>query len=367
MEVTALLRSGPRVVGVRARDRLLGGEVEVRGRCVINAAGAWADLIQKLAGEEQFEVRPAKGIHLVVPRRCIESRAALAAPTADSILVIRPWWDHWLIGTTDTTWRHDRAAPAASAADIDYLLNECNRWLERPLRREDIAGVFAGVRPLISGRKSSTAALSRDHAVLVGPEGLVTITGGKYTTYRIMARDALDAALRAAGGAAPTCVTAERPLLGAEGWQRLRGQADALARSHGLEPAAVRRIIGRRGGLATEVLDLVRARPELSRPLEGAPGYIEAEVVHAVSHEGALHLEDILARRIHAAFEEADRGLAAAQRAAELAGEVLGWDSVRRHQEVAAYRALVEADRLAEAQPDDDRAATARAARLARG
>jgi glycerol-3-phosphate dehydrogenase len=367
LEVVGALRSGPAVVGVRVRDRLGGGELEVRGRCVINAAGAWADLVQRLAGEEQLEVQPAKGIHLVVPGSCIQGKAALIAPTADSVLVMRPWWDHWLIGTTDTPWAHDRAAPAATAADVSYLLEQSSRWLERPLRREDVVGVFAGVRPLLRGKKGSTAALSRDHAVLAGPRGLVTVTGGKYTTYRVMARDALDAALRAQGGPVPACVTADRPLVGAEGWEALRGRADALAGPHGLEPAAVARLVGRYGGLATEVLELLRARPELARPLPGAPGYLEAEAVHAASHEGALRLEDVMARRTHVAMEVPDRGLAAAPRVAELMGEVLGWDAAHRGREVAGYRALVEADRAGEAQPGDDRAYAARTARLAQG
>ncbi len=361
------LRAGPAVVGVRVRDRLSGGELEVRGRCVVNAAGAWADLVQRLAGEEQLEVRPAKGIHLVVPRSCIQGSAALIAPTADSVLVMRPWWDHWLIGTTDTPWAHDRAAPAATAEDVSYLLEQSSRWLARPLRREDVVGVFAGVRPLLSGKKGSTAALSRDHAVLSGPPGLVTVTGGKYTTYRVMARDALDAALRGQGGAVPACVTAERPLVGAEGFEALRGRAEALAGAHGLEPAAVARLVGRCGGLATEVLGLIQARPELARPLPGAPSYLEAEAVHAASHEGALRLEDVIVRRTHLAMEVSDRGLGAAPRVAELMGEVLGWDASHRQREVAAYRALVEADRAGEAQPADDQAFAARAARLARG
>jgi glycerol-3-phosphate dehydrogenase len=367
LEVIGMLMDGPAVVGVRARDRLGGGELEVRGRCVVNASGAWADLVQQLAGEAQIEVRPAKGIHVVVPRSCIQGSAALIAPTADSVLVIRPWWDHWLIGTTDTPWMHDRAAPVAAAPDVDYLLEQSSRWLSRPLRREDVVGVFAGVRPLVSGKGDSTAALSRDHAVLTGPPGLVTVTGGKYTTYRVMARDALDAALRAQGGAVPPCVTAETPLLGAEGWQDLRDRVDELGRASGLEPEAMARLVGRYGGLATELLELLRARPELARPLPGALRYMEAEAVHAASHEGALHLEDVLARRTHVAMEVPDRGLAAAPRVAELVGELLGWDGARRSREVSGYRATVEGDRAAEGQPDDARAHAARAARIARG
>ena len=353
VEVTGMLREGAAVVGVRAHDRETGQDLEVRGRRVVNAAGVWADLVQRLAGEALLEVRPAKGVHLVVPRDRIEAHTAIIAPTADSVLVVRPWWRHWIIGTTDTPWDHDRADPAASAADVDYLLTQVNGWLRTPLSRRDVVGVFAGVRPLLRGKGTSTAALSREHAVLEGPPGLITVVGGKYTTYRVMARDTVDAALRSVGSPVVPCVTAATPLVGADGWLALCSQRDRLAGEAGLSPGVVDHLLRRYGSLVRELLDVLDERPELGRPLAGAPEYLEAEVVYAATHEGALHLEDVLARRTHVAMETADRGLEAAGRAAELMGEALGWDGSRREREVAAYGRGVEADRRSEQAPDD--------------
>ena len=360
VEVTGMVRAGGRVAGVEARDRETGQSLTVRGRCVVNASGVWADLVQQLAGEALLEVRPAKGVHLVIPRDRIDAQAALIAPTADSVLVVRPWWRYWIIGTTDTPWEGDRGDPAASAADVDYLLAQVNGWLRAPLSRRDIVGVFAGVRPLLHGRGSSTAALSREHAVLEGPPGLVTVAGGKYTTYRVMARDAVDAALRSAGSPVPPCVTDTTPLVGAEGWRALLTERERLARSSGLSLEAVDHLLRRHGALVHELLALLVRRPELARPLAGAPDYLEAELLYAATHEGALHLDDALARRTHVAMETPDRGLSAAGRAAELLGEALGWDALRREREVADYRRGVEADLRSEAAPDDAAAVAAR-------
>ena len=372
LEVGGMLRDGAgRVAGVRARDHETGDELEVRSRCVINASGAWADLVQELAGEAQVEVRPAKGIHIVVPRDRIDSRTGLIARTADSVLIVRPWGTrYWLIGTTDTPWEHDRGDPAANAKDVDYLLAEVSKWLRTPLTGDDIVGVYAGVRPLLSGKapeappsggdSKTTAALSRDHAVLEGPEGLFTIVGGKYTTYRRMAEDVVDAAARWMGGSTPKSVTAVTPLLGAPGWEALCNQRDGLANRRGLEVEQVDHLLGRYGSLIDEVCGLLGERPELATPIEGAPEYLEAEAVYAASHEGALHLDDVLSRRTHISIETRDRGLVAARRVAELVGEVLGWDDARRAQELARYETLMDADRRAQREPDDDAAVAAR-------
>lgn len=360
LEVTGMLRDGHHIVGVLARDHETGQELEVRGRCVINAAGAWADLVQQLAGAAQLEVRPAKGVHIIVPADRVDSHTGFIAPTADSVLVVRPWWQYWIIGTTDTPWDYDRNDPVANASDINYLLTEINRWLRTPLALDDIVGVYAGVRPLISGRDKTTAALSRDHAVLENPEGLLTIVGGKYTTYRVMARDVMDAAARQLGGSVPPSVTAMTPLLGATGWHVLRNQQQQLATKTGLHLQRIDHLLRRYGSLVSELFDLLAGRPELARPIEGAPAYLEVEAVYAASHEGALHLDDVLARRTHIAMEMRDHGLLAARRVAQLAGEVLGWDSARRAWEVAHYEAQVEADQLAARELIDATAVAAR-------
>ena len=359
-EVVGMLRDQGRVTGVRAVERESGEEIAVRARSVINATGVWADRVQALAGEVRIEVRPAKGIHVVVPRERIASRTGLIARSGDSVLVIRPWWRHWIIGTTDTRWDHAREEPAASGADVDYLLVSANRWLREPLRRDDVVGVFAGLRPLLSGRAEVTAALSRDHAVVETAPGLVTVVGGKYTTYRVMAAEAVDAATYGLSQPVPRSCTADVQLIGADGFAAVRNRAEDLAAEAGLGAHWGLHLLDRHGSAMTEVLDLVAERPELGRPLEGAPGYLEAEVVYAATHEAALGLDDVLERRTHAAWETADRGLAAAERSAQLLAETLGWSEGRRAEELTRHSARVAAVRRAEAAPDDAAAVAAR-------
>jgi len=366
VEVIGMLRDGRAVAGVEACDLETGERLRVRARCVVNAAGAWADLVQRLAGEASLEVRPAKGIHLVVPRASIASSAALITRTADSVLVARPWRRFWIIGTTDTPWNHDRSDPAANASDVDYLLLQANRWLRTPLRREDVVGVYAGVRPLLGGKGLATAAMSREHAVLEGPPRFITVTGGKYTTYRLMARDAVDAAARSLGREAAPSVSAQTPLVGAERWAAMLNQRARLAREAGIPEETIAHLLARHGSLTEEVLDLAKERSELARPLEGALDYLEAEIVYAATHEGALHLDDVLARRTHVAMETLDRGLVAAPRAATLMAEVLGWETKRREEELLRYRLMVEADRLSEQQATDSEAVAARRDHAAR-
>ncbi|MGO9958273.1 MAG: glycerol-3-phosphate dehydrogenase/oxidase [Solirubrobacteraceae bacterium] len=379
--VVEVLRPGGRIAGVRAIDAETGASLEVSGRRVINAAGVWADLVQELGGERQVDVQPSKGIHLVVPRERIPAASGIVTRSADSVVFMRPWNDRfWIIGTTDTPWAYARDEAVATAADIDYLLTEVNAWLADPLTRADVIGVYAGVRPLIrtpGAGGGSTAMLSRDHAVLPGPEGMFTIVGGKYTTYRRMAEDVVDAAAggldrpaRGLDGSAigsigsiGASVTARTPLLGAEGWEALMRQRDRLALRTGLHTHTIHRLLGRYGALLDDLVDLIADRPELAEPLPGAAPYLAAEIVYAATHEGARTLQDVLERRTHIAIETRDRGSAAAETAAELAGGVLGWSADRRRREVAAHRARIADDRRCEQAPDDDAAIRARPTR----
>ncbi|MGW5361282.1 glycerol-3-phosphate dehydrogenase/oxidase [Actinopolymorpha pittospori] len=363
--VVGMLRDGERVVGVRVHDLEEGGHADLTARVVVNAAGIWADEVQSLGGQQTITVRPAKGVHLVVPGDRIESRTGLIARTKDSVFIIRRWFDYWLMGTTDTLWDHDRAHPLASAEDVDYLLGHANRWLRRPISSADVLGVYAGLRPLLAsavGRggaagAKTTAALRRDHTVVEGPPGMITVVGGKYTTYRLMARDAVDAASRPLGRALPPSTTERLPLLGASGYDALRHQRDRLAREAGVSPGDVDHLLGRYGDLTPDVLDLAVEQPDLARPLPGAPRYLSAEIAYAARSEGALHLVDVLARRTRIFMETADRGTAAAPEAARVLGEVLGWDEARRAEEVAAYAQMVDAERRAATMPTDVEAA----------
>jgi glycerol-3-phosphate dehydrogenase len=361
------LEEGGRVTGVRAVDLETGREVVVRARHVVLATGAWTEETQQVFGATGLRVRTSKGVHLVVPRTAIEGDDALILRTEKSVLLIIPWPDHWVIGTTDTLWDLPKDHPAASRADVDYVLDHANAVLRRPLGREDILGVYAGLRPLVRAVGSvgdETARVSREHAVATVRPGLTAVAGGKYTTYRVMAKDVIDHALRdrSPGDATepPTSVTDRLPLVGADGFVVRRNQRDRIARARNWDVSRVEHLLDRYGSLIDEVLDLVDADPGLGVPLAAADGYLRAEVVYAVTHEGALHLEDVLEHRTRLSYEQADRGTAAAREIAGLMAPLLGWDDAAAEREVAAYLTRVEAERDAERAPDDTAAEEAR-------
>ena len=344
-------------MGVNAHDLETGEKFEIRARQVVNATGVWTDDTQAMVGERgQFKVRASKGLHLVVPRDRIHSKLGLLLRTEKSVLFVIPWGRHWLIGTTDTDWNLDKAHPAATAADIDYLLEHVNSVLAVPLTRDDVEGVYAGLRPLLAGESDQTSKLSREHIVAHTVPGLVVVAGGKWTTYRIMAKDAIDEAVAALDGKISESITQDIALLGAEGYQAAWNKRGKIARAFGVHKVRIEHLLNRYGVLTDELLDLIRARPELQEPLPGADDYIAAEVVYAATHEGALHLEDVLARRTRISIEAWDRGVSAAPVAAALMAEVLGWDAARTEREVALYLRRVDAERASQLQPDDESA-----------
>jgi glycerol-3-phosphate dehydrogenase len=358
--VTGLLHEGERVVGVRVVDQELGRELELRARQVVNATGVWADDVQAMAGRGRIRVRASKGIHLLVPKDRIHSDSGLILRTSSSVLFVIPWGRHWIVGTTDTDWDLDLAHPAASARDIQYLLDQVNRVLRTPLSHEDVEGVYAGLRPLLSGESEATSKLSREHAVATTAAGLTTIAGGKYTTYRVMAEDVIDAVAHNLPQRVPASVTARTPLLGAEGYHALWNRRRRLAEESGVHVSRIEHLLGRYGSLTTEVLDLLADRPELGERVEGADTYLKVEAVYAASHEGAVHLDDLLTRRTRTSIETFDRGLVAARCVAPLMGEVLGWDEDDVAAELAHYEARIEAERESQRMPDDHTADAAR-------
>ena len=346
VQVTDFERVGERVVGALLKDVETGRTGAVRSSVVVNASGVWTDSVQALSGAGgRFRVRASKGVHLVVPRHRIPSETGLILRTEKSVLFVIPWGTHWIVGTTDTDWNLDLSHPAASRADIDYILDQVNTVLTSPLTHDDIEGVYAGLRPLLAGESDSTSQLSREHAVARSQPGLVSVAGGKYTTYRVMAADAVDLAAEDLPGPVPDSVTADIPLLGAEGYAALVHQVPRLAATSGLPEWRVRRLLDRYGSLVHELFDLAAAEPDLWEPLEGAPEYLRAEIRYAATHEGALHLDDVLARRTRISIETPDRGVACAPAAAALVGAVLGWDEERVADEVEAYAARVAAER----------------------
>ncbi|MGH3918069.1 MAG: glycerol-3-phosphate dehydrogenase/oxidase [Pseudonocardiaceae bacterium] len=356
-QVIGFLREADRICGVRVRDCETGEETGVDAHAVLNCTGVWTDEIQRMSGGRgRFRVRPSKGVHIVVPRDRIVSESGLILRTATSVLFVIPWGNHWIVGTTDTSWNLDLAHPAATRADIDYLLDTVNTVLTTPLNSDDIEGVYAGLRPLLAGESEETSRLSREHAVARVAPGLVAIAGGKYTTYRVMAADAVDAAAPDLPGRVASSITDKVPLLGADGYHALINQADALAARHGLHPYRLRHLLDRYGSAVHHVLALATDRRDLLAPVPEAPDYLQVEVVHAASHEGALHLEDVLTRRTRIAIEYPHRGAACAADVADLMGEVLSWDTAARRREVDIYLARVAAERDSQCQPDDSAA-----------
>jgi glycerol-3-phosphate dehydrogenase len=353
-QVTGFLREGERVTGVRATDLETGNGLDIRAQQVVNATGVWTDEIQAMVGGRgTINVRASKGVHLVVPRDRIQSSTGIILRTPVSVLFVIPWGRHWIIGTTDTDWSLNKAHPAASRTDIEYMLGQLNRILRVPLTSDDVEGVYAGLRPLLAGESDLTSRLSREHTVAHPVPGLVMIAGGKYTTYRIMARDAVDAVAHGLDGkVAPSCTDAI-PLAGADGFIALWNSRYSLARSSGLHVARIEHLLRRYGSLIGEVLDLIAGDPSLGHPMAGADDYLRAEVVYAASHEGARHLDDVLARRTHISIETWDRGLSAAEEAANLMAGPMKWKSRQIARELENYQAGVAAERASQAADTD--------------
>jgi glycerol-3-phosphate dehydrogenase len=390
---------GNRVIGARVRDEESGQEFAVTADSVVVCAGVWTDLVHELAGVQAgYRVRMSKGVHIVVPREAVRADTGMILRTEKSVLFFIPWGERWIVGTTDTDWSGDRAEPAATEEDVDYILAAANRVLARPLTRADVIAVYAGLRPLVAvseddevkgskggkagkGSKGGKAAkgskpttkgpkgprgprgfkpttkLSREHVVDVPVPGLASIAGGKFTTYRLMARDVVDAAVAGFEREVPGSVTDQLPLLGADGLAAVQAAASRLAEDYRVSRAVVEHLLGRYGTLATEVLDLIRADPGLARPLADGHPYLRAEVAYAVTHEGALHVEDVLMRRMRLFIESADSGAQAAAEVSLIMGRLLGWNRRKRAAETRRYLDLVAADQtVMAAEPGSARA-----------
>jgi glycerol-3-phosphate dehydrogenase len=373
-QAVGFLRDGDATCGAVVRDLETGIDHNVRARTTILATGAWTEDTEALAGHGRaLHVRPSKGTHLVVPRSKIPSSVAIVVLTEKSVLFVLPWGKHWLIGTTDTDWEYGKGRPVTTAGDVSYLLNHVNRVLETPLTPDDVEAVFAGLRPLIAGvgvvrgpgeagahrlrpkkvRAAATTKLSREHAIGRPAPGLVVVSGGKYTTYRLIAKDAVDAAVGVDEHETPVSCTDQVQLLGSEGYLTRWNQREQLAEQHGLSVAQVEHLLHRYGGLVGEVFALMKSDRSLAEPLPGADEYLAAEAAYAVSYEGARHIEDVLMRRTRIGMETAHRGTETAEAVAKIMAPLLGWNDDQREREVEDYRRQVSLERTAELTSDD--------------
>ncbi|WP_314781228.1 glycerol-3-phosphate dehydrogenase/oxidase [Actinomyces massiliensis] len=359
------------VTGAAVTDLETGATHEIRAARTINATGVWTEDTQNLATDAGgLKVLASKGVHIVVPKAAIDAETGIFLRTEKSVLFIIPWPRYWVIGTTDTPWTEDVAKPVATAADIDYILQHANEVLSRPLSRDDIIGVYAGLRPLLQPRlkpgadirAAASTKVSREHTVTRVAPGLTAIAGGKLTTYRVMAADAVDHALGEALARAHPSATARLPMVGAAGYRALAARAGTIARERGWTLARVTHLLDRYGDELPALLDSIDDDPSLGRPLGEAPAFLRAEVAWAVTHEGAAHLDDVLLRRVRLDIEHRDRGLGAAAEVLEVMAPLLGWSAAEVETERAAY-----AERVAQiAAAEEDTSDAEAAARLTR-
>jgi glycerol-3-phosphate dehydrogenase len=334
--------------------------VEVRTAAVINAAGVWADQIRTLdEGADPDSIRPAKGIHITVAWDKVRNDIAAVIPVpgdSRSVFVV-PWGRFTFIGTTDTDYDGPLEDPQCTAADVEYLLRAINGMVRPKLTEADVVGTWAGLRPLVKASANArTADLSRRHQVVHSASGVVSVTGGKLTTYREMAADAVDHLLTnvlTAPGIRSRVRRRTRTkklrLRGAEGYDRIAALAEHPP--SGLSGDAMSHLANRYGGETTAIIELVAADPTLAQPLVPGTDYLRAEAVYAVRHEMATTLDDVLSRRTRARLQLRDATAAAAEAVAELIGAELGWDTSRRAEEVAAFRASVDTERTSPGLP----------------
>ncbi|MFV0406837.1 MAG: glycerol-3-phosphate dehydrogenase/oxidase [Propioniciclava sp.] len=353
-----------RVTGARVKDLESGVEFTIKARAVINATGVWTESTQALAETDAgLKVLASKGIHLVFPRDRIQARTGMFLRTEKSVLFIIPWRHYWVIGTTDTAWHEQLRHPVPTSADIDYVLEHANAVLDSHLTREDIIGTYAGLRPLlqpVTADEAASAKVSREHTTVEAAPGLTSIAGGKLTTYRVMAADAVDMALGKDRAQALPSLTEKIPLLGADGYPAIVRRSPMICRRYGWDAERLQDLTDRYGSELPALLALVDDDPSLGQPLQASDWYLRAEVAFACRYEGALHLEDILIQRVRLNSTSPDRGSVAADEVAEIAAQILGWDATRHQAELANYRARVTAELAAQQQPTDAAAATAR-------
>lgn len=321
-----------------------GHELEVRTRAVVNAAGIWADDLVEMAGtDREVTLRPAKGIHVALPSELFMSRDAAVLPVRgdDRSIFLIPWDGVTYTGTTDTDYRGPMAEPRCTAADVDYLLDGVRSATTADVSRDDVVGVWAGLRPLVSDAATTkTADLSRRHRIITSKSGLITVVGGKLTTYRRMAEDAVDVVIDRFGSdfdrwVTRRCRTRRLPL---------RGAAADAQELPGIDGSLGAHLRGRYGSEAGVLAAMIQTHPELAEPLVTGLPYVAAEAVYAARYEMAQSLSDVLTRRTRARLKSARGSAAAAERVAGILGGELGWTDERKAAEVAEYRQEVERD-----------------------
>ncbi|MFA5918292.1 MAG: glycerol-3-phosphate dehydrogenase [Candidatus Nanopelagicaceae bacterium] len=345
----SLIREGQQVTGAVVRNLENDQLIEVQAGVTVMCAGVWSDdLHAKFGLLPGYEVRMSKGTHIVLPGSAINSEAGIILKTPVSVLFVIPWEDKWIVGTTDTEYTGDRNEPLASREDVDYILAQANRILEPVIRFEDIIGVYAGLRPLVSKKADAlTTKLSREHTVDRPAPGFVSIAGGKYTTYRVMAEDVIDLAAKELTEEVSSSITSKLPIVGADGYSALVQQISLLSSETGLAESQVLHLLDRYGSLMSEILDLITEDSSLAEPLANDLPYLRAEIHYAASHEGARSVDDVVSRRTRISFESRENGVELLDEISKIIAPILGWNRIERVQSVERYREIYRRERQA--------------------
>ena len=341
------------IAAVKAEDLASGSTFEIAARAVVDATGVWAAELDHPFQGATLSILPSRGAHLVVRRERIPNQMGLTIRVPGKIVFLVPWPDHWLIGTTDAPFAGPAERPSAAGWEVDRLLATVNATMDVGLTRADVVGTYAGLRPLIAPSDGSTVKASREHRVTVEPNGVVRIGGGKYTTYRVMARDVIDTVLGRDEARQRPSDTAERRLVGAadtDALARIAGELSTIAAVRAVGTETASRLVARHGTEAPAVVAL-GAELDLLRPLVPGRAFLEAEVTWAARSEMALSIDDVLARRTRLAQELPDRGAAIAPRVAEILAADLGWGEARQRLEVSGYMASARSE-FSVARPD---------------
>ena len=344
VKVESLIRDGKRVTGVKARDVETGKLISIKATATVMCVGIWSDQLHESFGlKPGYNVAMSKGVHIVLPKSAIKSTEGIILKTEKSVLFLIPWANQWLVGTTDTPYTEDRSRPLADRSDVEYIINEANKVLKPKLKIEDVIGVYAGLRPLVSNNKNSeTTKLSREHTVDRSAPGFVSIAGGKYTTYRVMGKDVIDLAGVELRRIVADSVTSKVPIVGADGYFALEQQVDRIAEGSGLSAESVRHLLNRYGSLISEVLELIKQDPKLAKPVTKDLPYLKAEIYYAASHEGARSIDDVLSRRTRLAFEAPNSAMDLVDDVASIIAPVLGWTAKQKKDSINAYFDIAE-------------------------
>jgi glycerol-3-phosphate dehydrogenase len=349
VECEELVRDAKRVVGAKVRDLNSGKRITVSAKVTVMCTGVWSDeLHEKFGIKPGYKVAMSKGAHIVLPKSAINSESGIILKTTVSVLFIIPWGDKWIVGTTDTPYKADRNNPVATKEDVEYIIDQANRVLHPKISADEIIGVYAGLRPLVANSSDSkTTKLSREHTVDRPVPGFVSIAGGKYTTYRVMGKDVIDLAVNDLRRIVAESVTEKIPAIGADGYFALEQQSAQLAELSGLSVETITHLLNRYGSTINEIFEIIESDKKLAQQLTGDLPYLKAEIVYAVTHEGAQSVDDVISRRTRIAFEANDGGESLASSVATLIAPILGWDAAAKKASVSEFTKQLKSERAA--------------------